>query len=481
MLDAVDGAAGLAGLAPGLSLADARAAVPGLVTRPADPGAERAAVERLAGWAERYTPLVAVVGPPLHGAAGLWLDVTGCDHLLGGEGPLLADIRRRLSAAGLASRLALADTPLAALALAAHHPATGGAEGAMGGLLVRPGRPALREALSPLPVAALGVPPAAAAALHRLGLRRIGDLVALPRAPLARRFGRDLVDRLDGALGLVARPISPRRPPPAHRAAATLAEPILHEAALAAVVDRLAGTLARSLEQAGEGARRLRLTCLRVDGGHAETAVGCARPSRDPAHLARLLAERYAGIDAGFGIDAVVLAATRAEPLDARQEGLDRRALGASAAAGDAGVAALCDRLAARLGDGAVCRLEPRASHWPERAQAVVPVGPLAPGLPWRRDLARPLRLQPYPQPVTVVALLPDHPPHLVRWNGRARRVVRAEGPERLEPEWWRPDAAAGGRDYHRLLLEDGVRLWVYRDDPAVAGGGRWWVQGWLG
>ena len=199
---ALNGAAERAGLKAGGRLADARATVDGLQVRPADEGADAAALARLALWATRYTPLV----EPFDGASGadgLFLDIAGAEHLHGGEEPLLADLARRLRAFGLPARLALASTPGAAWALARHE---------KGGTVVLPGGEA--EALRPLPVTALRLPPETLAALRRLGLKWIGGLLDAPRAPLTKRFGPELLRCLDGALGRLPEPLAPVVPPP---------------------------------------------------------------------------------------------------------------------------------------------------------------------------------------------------------------------------------------------------------------------------
>ena len=173
-------------------------------------------------------------------------------------------------------------------------------------------------ALGPLPVAALRLEPELAAMLERLGLARIGDLYPLPRAALTARFGADLVTRLDQARGLLAEPISPRTPLPAHRAQLVLAEPVLHAAALAALTERLLGQLAAGLEACGLGARRLTLAFYRVDNSSVCARIGTSRPCRDRRQLQRLFAEKLPEIDPGFGIERAILVRRRGRALAAR-------------------------------------------------------------------------------------------------------------------------------------------------------------------
>jgi protein ImuB len=466
---ALDRAAERAGLAPGMPLADARAVEPGLVAVEADPAADARALDGLADWCGRYTPWVGLDSPD-----GLVLDVTGCAHLLGGEAALVADLLRRVRGFGYHARAALADTAAAAWALARFGPRGQGP--------VPPGRG--RDALAPLPVAALRLDPATAAALGRLGLRRVGDLLDLPRASLATRFGAALVRRLDQALGRAADPVSPRRPVPPHAARLAFAEPISARASIDAALGRLLADLCRGLELAGRGARRVELSCFRADGRVERAGIGTARPVREPARLARLFAERLDRLDPGPGFDAMTLLA-EAEPQAPDQIALEGRGWGGAPAPltpSSEALADLVDRLGNRLGPDRVHRPVPRASWWPERA--VEPGPPLAPppvppagGAPWPRDRPRPVRLLRVPEPVEAMAPVPDDPPVMFRWREAVHHVRRAEGPERIEPEWWRELAET--RDYYRVEDGQGRRFWLFRAGLHLPGRHpRWFLHG---
>jgi protein ImuB len=473
LIVAVD-AAGLAGgLHPGQPLADARALAPALRVLPADPVGDAQALARLAAWCDRYTPLVAIEATESGCGAGLWLDVTGCAHLCGGETELLADLAGRLARLGHQARLGLADTPGAAWAAARFLPAVPLPVVAPGGA---------QAVLAPLPVAALRLPPALVAGLDRLGLRRVGELYPLPRAALARRFGRQLGDRLDQALGALAEPISPRLPVPPDEARLGFAEPLAHREGLAGGLAALLERLCRRLEEKQQGARRLTLTLHRVDGTRQHLAIGTSRPSRDPAALGRLFAEHLERIDPGFGVEVMALAAPLSERLSALQIVLGRlppprpaAAVDPPALAADADLAPLLDRLGNRLGFSALGRPAPRLSHLPEQAATLAP--PLAPArTAWPATAPRPLRLLSRPEPV---AAEPGTPPAWFDWRGRRRRIARAEGPERIAAEWWRRPAAPDGpgeRDYYRLEDADGRRFWLYRETGAAPA--RWYLHG---
>ena len=459
-IGAVAPAARRAGVAVGMSVADALAVVPALALAPADPAADRAVLARLADWCGQYTPWTAI--DESADDFGLWLDVGGCAHLFGGETGLLAHLHRRLRRLGFSARAALADTPGAAWAWARHGDAAAPCVAAGG----------QRDALAPLPVAALRLPAGVAATLSGLGLRRVGDLYALPRATLAARFGPVVALRLDQALGRVSEPLSPRRPPPRHGVEAAFVEPIVRAEDVAEATRLLLERLCRHLEAEGVGLRRLEVTAFRVDALSCSIAIGTSRPSREAAHLFRLLAEDLAALDPGFGIERLCLSAAEVAPQPAGQGDLD----GAMAGAADDDFARLLDALGNRLGFERVLRLVPRQSHLPEQAVAALsPTAPL-PSVLWPAG-RRPLRLFDRPEPVEAVAPLPDSPPLLFRWRNRSHRVARADGAERIAAEWWRETAPE--RDYYLVEDQAGRRFWLFRQGAYGAGPPpRWYMHG---
>jgi protein ImuB len=470
-LAAVNAAARAGGVGPGLTLADARALLPDLEVLPAEPAAEAAELALLADWCGRYSPWTAVDEAAQPSGAGLWLDISGCAHLFDGEAALLDDLTARIQGLGFAAQAALADTPGAAWAVARFDQVE----------IVPPGR--ARQALAGLPLAGLRLAPKVVEALYRLGLRRIGDLYGLPRGPLAARFGEDLVGRLDRALGQAAEPISPRLPVAPLRERLAFAEPIGRAEDIAAGLGRLLQPLMRRLERQQLGARRLELNLFHVDGGLSRAAVGSSRPSRDAAHLEHLFSERLEDLEAGFGIDVMTLAAAATQPLAPAQLGLERQPAGSGGVETATELGPLVDRLGNRLGRRRVIRLAPRQSHLPERAWAARPA--LTPPSPEEDEARsqsrarplppRPLRLFPRPQAITATAMVPDGPPVQFRWRRRLHHILRAEGPERIAPEWWDEQAVIedtvletpwdrATRDYFRVEDSQGGRFWLYRE-----------------
>ena len=440
------------GLGPGLTLADARARVPDLDLAEEDEGADAALLDHIADWCDRYSPLVG-----LDGADGIMLDITGCAHLFGGEAGLRMDMTARLTRFGFTARSAVAGTPDAARAWARY---------TKGGVIA-PGTEA--QAVRPLPIAALDLDPARTTALARAGLKIVADLADRPRAPLAARFGQDLLDRLSRILGETDHPVSPRRPVPELAAERRFPEPIGRSEDVMATLEHLAGELAPCLEARGAGGRRFEASFFRADGAVRRIGVLAGRPLRNAKTLAKLFSEKIDTladpVDPGFGFDMIRLAALATETVLPAQSGLDGRAND------DEEVAELIDRLGARFGPARVMRFVPQDSHAPERAARRVPaISAVSGSGDWaeRREgepPMRPLSLFEPPEPVEeTLSEVPDGPPVRFRWRRVMHEVARAEGPERVASEWWRRDEAELTRDYFRVEDREGRRYWLYRE-----------------
>ena len=452
------------GLSPGMAAAHARALVSDLDILDADPGADRAWLDRLALHAARYwTPTAAVSGND-----GLWLDLSGTTHLFGGEDRFAARLLGFLKRLGFTARVAIAGTPGSAYALARY--------GGAAAIVLPEGREG--EALAPLPLAALRLAPEALAAASRFGIERIADLYPMPRGPLARRLGRAAVERLDQARGFVPEPIIAVVPFETPEARRSLLEPIGTAEAIEQVISDLLDDLVPALRERGLGVRSLVLRCDRLDMGEQLVTVGTARATRDAKHLLRLFKLRIDRIEPGLGIEAMILAAPQVEMLAPETIGA---ALDASPRAPD--LAPLVDALAGRGGEGALFRLSAVESDVPERA--IARAGPLAKPDGWPA-WARPIRMLSRPEALSgVVALLPDHPPRRFAWRGRSYAVVSGDGPERVHGEWWRrPGEMWAVRDYFRVEAESGERFWLFRRGDAITGNTgdlSWYMHGVFG
>jgi protein ImuB len=441
------------GLAPGLGLADARARVPDLTVEESDAHADAELLDRLAEDCDRFTPIVVIDAPD-----GLLLDITGCEHLFGGEAGLRQALGRRFARAGLQVRVTVAGAPDAARALVSFSRV---AQTPVGGD---------EAAARRLPIAALGAPEEARLALVRAGLKTIGDLADRPSLPLAARFGEDLTRRLRRVLAREPAPITPRRRVPACSVEQRFAEPIARAEDIEAVLADLVARAADLLMQRREGGRAFEAGFFRADGVVRRIAVETGRPAREAGSVMRLFRERLETLadplDPGFGFDLIRLAVPLVEPLAPAQASLDGKVVEQHQ------VADLVDRLSTRFGrDRVVCFIA-EDTHDPDRAARIVPASDAAAsgsaaGAAWAppeagEPPARPAQMFDPPQPVTTLAEIPDGAPVSFTWRRRKHDIVRAEGPERIAPEWWRqPDAQT--RDYYRVEDEAGRRFWLFR------------------
>ena len=510
MLHSLSAGASAAGLVRGQPLRDALAMCPDLVTRLRNPQAEAGFLTSLRRWAGKYSPWVGIAGEE-----GLCLDITGCAHLFGGEEALLASVDADCAGLGLTVRAGVADTLGAAWALArfagvaaGHHRSgdavdqearatrsraakrrhweRGGAApmvkaaGLEGQRIAAPGQ--TRGAIAGLPLAALRLEEDVVAQLSRLGLRRVSDLIDQPRAPLSRRFGTGVVLRIDQALGQVPEPVSPVAEARPFAVRMTLPDPIGLTEDVVAGLDRLLPRLCDTVGRAGRGVRLIRLQAFRTDHTMQWVSAGLARPTTDPERIRPLLAMKLEEIDAGHGIDMLRLEAVQTEPVSARQpvghlaagQVISDR-LAASTAQDD-----LVARIGARVGMEQITRWHPASSHIPEKTALVLAAAWSEAAEDWPEPpVPRPLLLW-RPEPVTA----PDQPrlPERFRWRGRELEPVEAVGPERIAPEWWldEPDWRSGVRDYWRVTVAGGERLWLFFAHGAGMSAG-WFCQGRFG
>ena len=442
-----------AGLAPGLSLPDARAVCPALLTEPADPVREDALLRALWRWADRFSPLVSLDPPD-----GLLMDITGCAHLFGGEHEMADAIRRQAGDLQITGRIGVADTKGAAAALARFS--------SVPVAIAEPGRTA--EALAALPLAALGLDPALVHGVRRTGLQSIGQLYTVKSAELARRFGLDLTTALDRTLGRAPDPVIPKSAGPVYAARATLPEPIGRLDDLERVILRLAESVCGRLAAAQCGARRYRLTIRPVDASDQQMTIGFAKPNAAPAAVLQQFRTPLDKLSLAFGADLFRLVAESVEPLHPRQAAFDKQT------EREDDRSDLISTLGNRLGFDRVRLFAPGDSHLPEREFTTVEAMDCAEEPAWTPSpRLRPLRLYHPPEPVRVET--PGRPPLRFQWRRRSYDIAAATGPERLSGEWWRDDDTPL-RDYWRVETTAGPRLWLMtwpgRTPPA------WYVAG---
>jgi protein ImuB len=452
-ISALNDAAAHVGLAVDLPLANARAICPQVQVHDADEVADADALNAIAEWCDRFTPLVALDLPH-----GLFLDISGCAHLFGGEAAMMNLVCGVLAVQGFTVSSAIAGTAVCARTLTRH----------AHGRIVRDGEE--REAVRPLPISALGADMAVVTGLRRAGLKTIGEVADRGRHEITARFGARFTALLEQALGQSDAPISPRKPLPDYIVERRFAEPVTTEAVISATLSGLAGTLVGAMAKQGKGARQLEARFFRTDGVVRTIMVDTGQPVTRGEMIDRLFRERLEALsdplDPGFGFDLIRLAASRTEVVVQEQRDLDAHVHDQDE------VSALIDRIAARIGGKRVVVHLPQDTHIPECAVWAAPAQhhlAEAAQANWPARIAgepplRPLRLFERPEQIKVIAEVPDGPPARFVWRRATHAVVRVEGPERVAMEWWRAGNAVLTRDYFRVEDEEGLRFWLYRD-----------------
>lgn len=439
----------------GMVLADARAIMPTLQVLDDKPELTEKLLKSLAEWCIRFTPVVAVDLPD-----GLLLDTTGCSHLWGGDEAYLSTIVKKLNYRGYDVRAAMADTPGVAWALARF---------GKGPLVIASGSHI--EALLPLPPEALRLEEETVERLHKLGLHRTGQFIGMPRSSLRRRFGQQFLNRLDMVLGRETEIIEPIQPIEPYQERLPCLEPIVTAAGIEIALHCLLKTLCHRLQQEQKGLRVAVFKGYRVDGKVEQVDIGTNRPSHHVSHLFKLFEIKLPTIEPALGIELFVLEASKVEDHYSFQEKLWEQSGGLE----DARLSELLDRLAGKTGVQAI-RYVPDEHYWPERS--FKPASSLTEKLtaPWRADKLRPLQLLTIPEKIEVTAPIPDYPPMLFRYKGKLHTIINADGPERIEQEWWLQQGQH--RDYYRVEDEQGFRYWLFRlghyDDKKF----QWFIHG---
>lgn len=429
------------GITPGMSVADARAFFLGLevfnitIDTPS-------ILKNLCLWCIRFTPVAAIDLPDT-----IILDATGCAHLWDGEEKYLKDIFNRLQALGYKVCIAIADTIGAAWAVSHYGKPFS---------IIEQGTHA--SALQHLPPAALRLDIAAIGRLHKLGLVEISHLLSMPRSALRRRFGEHLLKHIDQALGREEEIIQPVLPVEPYCERLPCLEPIATRPGIEIALQKLLEGLCYRLQKKGKGLREAVLKCYRVDGQTEEISIGTHQPSNNTTHLFRLFELKLKEIEPALGIELFTLEAPKVEEATAKQEKL----WAASGGLEDKEIAELLDRLKGKLAGIQIKRYLPTEHYWPERSFRVASSLEEKTETNWRKDKQRPVQLLPKPDKILVTAPIPDYPPMLFSYQGKLRKVIKADGPERIEPEWW----IAGGlhRDYYAVEDEEGKRYWIFRE-----------------
>lgn len=457
IVTAVNALAQKLGVGTGMVLADARAIIPSLQVF--DDEQERAAklLKGLAEWFIRYTPAVAIDLPD-----GLLLDVTGCAHLWGGEKQYLTEMSKRLQFLGYHIGAAMADTIGTAWAVARF-----GNDSSV----IECGRQA--EALLLLPPAALRLDGEIIERLEKLGLRQIINFINMPPASLRRRFGQQLLRRLNEALGREEEAMNLFEPVHLYEERLHCLEPIVTATGIEIALERLLDIICHRLQSEQKGLRAALFKGYRVDGKIEKIKIGTNRASCNKKHLFKLFEIKLSAIEPALGIELFILEAPIVEDLAPVQEKLWKKAAGLD----DIGLTELLDRLAGKIGSNQIHRYVPAEHYWPEHSfrKALTLHEPLQ--TIWKTDRPRPLQLFSKPEPIEVTAPVPDYPPMLFRYKGKLHKITRSDGPERIEPEWWLQEGQH--RDYYYVEDEEGHRYWLFRSGHYDAAKSyQWFIHG---
>ncbi|SKB96921.1 protein ImuB [Parapedobacter luteus] len=441
------------GVTRGMVVADAKAFLPSLIVIDSQPQLASRLLKALGLWCIRYTPVVAVDPPD-----GLILDISGCAHLWGGERDYLALIVSRLRSRGFHTRIAIAGTIGTAWAMARFGKATPIiANGSEIGTLM------------PLPPAALRLEPETVDRLQKLGLRTIGSFLHMPPSVLRRRFGDRILSRLRQALGQEDEHIVPLRPIPPYEERLHCLEPICTAIGIEIAIKKLLESLCKRLSGEGRGLRTAILKCCRIDGKIAQVAIGTSRATANIPHLLRLFKLKIPKIEPALGIELFILEVPKVEDTDPVQEALWSSSPGLE----ETSLAELIDRLKGKEGTRAIYRYLPDEHYWPDRSIREASSIAEQPSTAWNTDRPRPTRLLTRPEPIEVTAPIPDYPPMLFRHKGEVHAIKKADGPERIEREWWMDTGEH--RDYYDVEDDKGRRYWLFRAGHYDDGNSRQW------
>ncbi len=458
MITAVSPLAQSQGIEIGMRAADAKAICPGLEVLDDKPGRAANLLKGLGEWCIRYSPTVMIDEFSMN---GLFMDVSGCAHLWGGEREYLKEIVARFKSKGYTVRLAMADTAGAAWAIARF--------GTLSPLIPPGGH---TEALLSLPPAALRLNEVTLSKLRKLGFYQIKSFIGMPRSVLRRRFGEDFLVRVGQALGTVEEIIQPLQAPVLFVERLPCLEPIKTRKGIEVAIEKLLESLCLRLQNEGKGLRKAILSCYRIDGQIVQIDIGTNGASQNVNHLFTLFQLKIELIRPGLGIELFVLEAPKVEDVIPGQKAL----WSAKPGLDDQSVIQLLDRVAGKVGAGVINRYVPAAHYWPERSFKSSAAITQKAILDWRTDKPRPTELLKNPESIEVMALIPDNPPKFFIYKGTKHTIIKADGPERIEREWWLDKGEH--RDYYQVEDEQGQRYWLFRSGHYGDEGYKWFIHG---
>ncbi|WP_290841356.1 DNA polymerase Y family protein [Flavobacterium sp.] len=442
------------GIHTGMVVADCKAIFPDLEVIEAEAGRAQKLLRALAEWCIGYTPFSSVDSPD-----GLILDGSGCAHLWGGEQKYLESMRARLGNYGYHVQVAMADTIGAAWAMARF---------GSGIEVVKPG--SQHHALIQLPAAALRLEEPVLAKLKKLGLDRVGSFIAMPHSALRRRFGPTLPHRISQALGHQIEIVQPVKPIEPYQERLPTLELVCTATGIEIALEQLLEMLCARFEKEGVGLRSCVFKAYRIDGDVQQIDIGTGHPSKSLKHLFKLFEHKIGMFEPALGFELFILEAPKVEPVTNEQG-----AIWDASGKNDMKIAELLDRVASKTDSRYINRYLPAEHYWPERSIKQAASLHEEPATYWRSDLPRPIHLLTKPEIIEVAVRIPDYPPIQFSYKGERFEVAKADGPERIEQEWWIENGHF--RDYYCIEDTHGARFWLFRLGP-YDDNPKWFIHG---
>jgi protein ImuB len=300
----------------------------------------------------------------------------------------------------------------------------------------------------------------------------VRQFISMPRHSLRRRFGQHFLLRLDMALGKIEEFIEPVQPAEPYQERLPCMEPIATSTGIEVALKHLLETLCLRLFHEQKGLRSAIFKCYRVDGKIEKVNIGTIRPTHNVNHLFKLFETKLQTIEPALGIELFILEATGVEDHFSQQEKMWEECGGLE----DERLSELMDRLAGKIGIQSIHRYIPDEHYWPERSFKPATSLQEKSTTGWSADKLRPLQLLPRPERIDVTAPIPDYPPMLFRYRGKLHKIVKADGPERIEQEWWLQQGQH--RDYYRVEDDEGQRYWLFRSGHYDDKNFQWYLHG---
>jgi len=278
--------------------------------------------------------------------------------------------------------------------------------------------------------------------------------------------------RLDQALGRQEEIICPVQPVEPYNERLLCLEPIVTATGIEIALKKLLDLLCTRLQQEGKGIRKLIFKGYRVDGNIQAIDIGTNSASSNVHHLFKLFEIKISLIEPALGIELFTLEAPKVEDVYSTQVKFWNKTHGLE----NAELIKLLDRVSNKIDADNIRRFLPAEHHWPERSVKIAASLNEKITTQWRTDKQRPIHLLQKPEPIWATAPIPDYPPMLFRYQNKLHKVKKADGPERIEREWWIEEGQH--RDYYAVEDEEGNRYWLFRSGHYSDENYQWFIHG---